>query len=499
MRLRLVVSLSTIALVFALASLFPGAGGVPVTNALAPYGYMGLPFFYNPSSATKSLVLAPTGEKPQSKLWFNDGRWWASMFNNAAGNYRIYWLDVASQTWKDTGTVLDTRAQTKADCLWDGTHLYVASGGGSDVNGTGTSAALPGWLYRYSYNPSTKQYTKDFGPVVIRNGGAETLVLDKDSTGKLWITYTQNSKVYVNHSRASDSSWDPALAMVVPTQQSSWANVSPDDISTLVAYDNKIGVLWSNESAGQFSGSSDTAFYFAYHVDGQPDTSWTSGPIFRAPAGADDHLNIKSLQADSAGNLFAMVKTSFNSSGTPQLILLVAKKQNGIYSWNWYTESIREEGQTRPLLLIDTSHRTLYVFTSDEGGGSIYYKTSSMDTIKFTTGANTARTFMSKPGYTINNLTGTKQTVNVSTGIAVLASHDNQSSVDSPAADYYFHNYIDLNSAGPTVTPSGPTATATRTATATPRPTSTPTVTSTPTISPINTPDQVFVPVALNP
>ncbi len=491
MRLRVLIVSALVFCALFVAQVMQGSPAVRVTSAApAPYGYFddNLPYFYNPASTSSSLVQTPSGEKPQSKLWFNDGRWWGSIFNAAAGNYHIYWLNFATQKWVDTGTVLDTRAQTKADCLWDGKYLYVASGGGFDINGNGTTAVQPGWLYRFSYNATTKQYTKDIGPVLIRNGGAETLVLGKDSFGVLWITYTQNSKVYVNHSRTSDADWDPAAAMVVPTPDSRWTSLSPDDISTLVAFDGKIGILWNNESAGQFSGSSDTAFYFAYHIDGQADTLWTSAPIFRQPNAADDHLNLKSLQADAAGNVYAMVKTSFNTAGTPQLILLVAKKNaTGGYTWNWYTESIREEGQTRPLLMIDTSHRMLYVITSTEGGGSIYYKSTSMDNIKFTTGANTSRTLISKPGYAINNVSSTKQNVSAASGIVVLASHDNESSVDTPAADYYFHNYIDLAGGGPTATP----GTATPTATSVP-------ATPIPTITPAGSSRHVFVPWSTN-
>src|SRR5512133_2179870 len=28
-------------------------------------------------------VSAPTGEKPESKLWFNDGIWWGSLYHDA--------------------------------------------------------------------------------------------------------------------------------------------------------------------------------------------------------------------------------------------------------------------------------------------------------------------------------------------------------------------------------------------------------------------------------
>jgi hypothetical protein len=245
-----------------------------------------------------------------------------------------------------------------------------------------------------------------------------------------------------------------------------------------VAVDGKIGVFWSNESAGQFSGSSDTAFYFAAHPDGAADNVWVGGVALRQPEIADDHINVKSLQADASGNIFAMVKSSQNSNGTPQLYLLVAKKQSdGTYTWQKYIESMREDGQTRPILLIDTQNRQLYVFTSSESGGNVYYKSTSLDNIQLypSSGPNAGAgsLFMSKPGYAINNATSTKQTVNTASGIVVLASHDNGASVDTIDSDYYFHNYINLG--GPIPTPLStilPTITKTPTA---PQPTATPT------------------------
>jgi hypothetical protein len=469
MRYRVAISVFSIMIGLLLVHVLPTPNLSAAGTILDPSGYKGLPFKYSPT------VQTPTGEKPQSKLWYNDGRWWGDLFNNKDGKYHIYWLNLGTQTWQDTGTILDPRAQTKADVLWTGTRLYVASGGGSDLSGSGTTAALPANLYRYSYNAATKAYTLDSGfPVTIRNGGAESIVIDRDSTGTLWITYTQGNKVYVNHSLSSDTEWNLNVASFQVTGTNT--SVSPDDISTLVAVDGKIAVFWSNESAGQFSGSSDTAFYFAVHADGAADTAWMGGVALRQPEIADDHINIKSLQADTSGNIFAMVKTSVNTTGNPQLLLLVAKKQsNGSYTWTPYVESMREDGQTRPILLIDTDHRQLYVFTSTESGGNIYYKTSSLDNIVFPDGPGSV--FMSKPGFAINNVTSTKQTITTASGIVVLASHDNLASgVDTAQSDYYFHNYINLG--GPVIIPTNTTLPA---ATSTPGP-ATPTMV--PTIGP---------------
>ena len=146
---------------------------------------------YRDFSFAASGVSAPTGEKPQSKLWFHDGIWWGSFFNKTAQEYRIYRFDWATQSWGDTGTPLDERNSSKADALWDGGRLYVASAGPSSAT-SGDSARI----LRYSYDAATKRYALDSGfPVTVTSGGVETIVLDKDSTGKLWVTYTQASKV----------------------------------------------------------------------------------------------------------------------------------------------------------------------------------------------------------------------------------------------------------------------------------------------------------------
>src|SRR4051794_27977833 len=120
-------------------------------------------------------LMGPTGEKPQSKLWYNDGLWWADMFDVGSNKWMIFRLDPATQTWVNTGTALDDRPQSWADTLWDGTHLYVASAGTNP-----TSPSDRARLYRYSYSAATKAYKLDGGgfPATIANYGVEAIVLD---------------------------------------------------------------------------------------------------------------------------------------------------------------------------------------------------------------------------------------------------------------------------------------------------------------------------------
>src|SRR5438874_3312667 len=59
---------------------------------------------------------APTADKPQSKLWVNDGSWWGSLFNSTTRKFQIYGFNWATNTWRDTGTVIDERPTSSADC-----------------------------------------------------------------------------------------------------------------------------------------------------------------------------------------------------------------------------------------------------------------------------------------------------------------------------------------------------------------------------------------------
>jgi hypothetical protein len=91
---------------------------------------------------TYTGATAPSGEKPQSKLWFNDGTWWADMFNKTSRNFEIY--KYSNGVWVSTGTLVEDRAKTWQDMKWDGTYLHVVSHGGAST--TGTDVATDGIL-----------------------------------------------------------------------------------------------------------------------------------------------------------------------------------------------------------------------------------------------------------------------------------------------------------------------------------------------------------------
>jgi hypothetical protein len=404
-----------------------GASRAPAQAAPADVGYRDFRFGSNCNST-------PSGEKPESKLWWNDGFWWGSLC--APDNtYQIYRLDLATQAWVDTRTPLDDRAGSKADTLWDGQKLYLASHVFSTNGTSDPSPSQWGRLYRYSYDPATNAYSLDGGfPVNVTRGRSETLVLEKAPSGQLWVTYVEDGKVMVNHTIGDDTLWATPFALPVAGA----SNLSSDDISSIITFDRgsvtpRLGILWSNQN--------DQKMYFATHVDGAPTITWTSFGVYvpstGSPAAADDHINIK-LQSDGVG-VYVVTKTSNTGASEPLIVLLSCRSACSSAS-NWratpvYTHS---EGHTRAILLLDTSKRKVNIFsTAPESGGAIYRAVFDMDTLSSSSVAETKTVFIKNaPDSRLNNASSTKQTVNSATGLVVLAGDQD--------TRFYLHNYDSL-------------------------------------------------------
>ena len=182
------------ALVTVLATLAALVLVAPPAMAATSFGHQG--------PAYSGVANPPTSDKPQSKLWFNDGSWWATMWTTGKG-WDIWRLDRGTESWVDTGVTTDTRSTALTDTLWDGTHLYVAA---QYATVSTISAPVlgktgnPAKLYRYTYANGT--YSLDTGfPVSINNISSESLTIDEDSTGRIWASWVQITGTTLGPSR----------------------------------------------------------------------------------------------------------------------------------------------------------------------------------------------------------------------------------------------------------------------------------------------------------
>ena len=302
---------------------------------------------------------------------------------------------------------------------------------------------------QYSYSGGT--FVKDAGfPVTIATINPEAAVFDKDTTGTFWVTWTEpNSsggrKVRVAHSTSDSAHWAPPYDLTTDHA----GNLGTDEISALVAYNHRVGIMWGNEVDGTLN--------FASHKDGDPDSTWNLNVLcdfntFGNKKCPDDHFNLKSLDSDSTGRVFAVVKTSLNDGSRPNpndpLEILwtfnpAAATANG---WSRTTVWTVADNVTRAILLLDTSNKEVYVFSAAPccGGGTVYMKKSSYNSPSFTSGLGTVFIQLSTDT-SINNVTSTKQSVNSNTGLLVVAGDDH--------TKYYVHNYLDIAGSADTTPP----------------------------------------------
>jgi hypothetical protein len=294
--------------------------------------------------------------------------------------------------------------------LWDGQKLYVVS------RFADTPAGCR--FYRFSYYADAKLYVLDQGyPVDIPGGATESITLAKDSQGRFWVAFTLNEKVWTAHSLADDRHWSAPYVLPVPEGTSLYF----DDIAGVVALPGKIGIFWSNQLTDKD--------YFAVHTDGAADTAWSLEIPVAGNKVADDHFNLK-LASD--GRLFVAMKTSRDGANGQTLIGLLVRSATGV--WSTLNQVMPNDfNPTRAQLLLDEAQRRVYVFYSPMHA-TIHYKVSSMDTIAFPTGIGTP--FIAKPDVSdINDPTTTKQNIDPSTGMVVLASN-------FVGAKFYYHNAV---------------------------------------------------------
>jgi hypothetical protein len=382
--------------------------------------------------ADPTVVRSPTTSTAQSKLWFNDGRWWGALFGTT-DRLTIFTLDPTTQVWADTGTLIDERPVADADMLSTGAHLWAVSGGSRPSDNHAIR------VRRFTYDPKERRYIADADfPVTIRPSGASPAVIAIDSTDTVWVAYVADGQVWVSHTLSAPLFWSSPVALPVPE-----AAVDLPDVASIVAYGpGRIGVAWTNQRSG---------VYFSSHDDGAPEDAWSPAESILPGALPDPQLNVTTYPTDPDGTgVVAAVATTADQSDTGRsldaLTLLAARDANGL--WQTSVFGLVRDRHTRPIVLVDPTARTISVAATSPGsGGAIYYKRTSLDRIEFDTGVG--QLLISDPtDTTIDNVTAAKGALDAGAGLLALAS--------DRTTGRYFHGVVDLGGGAPAADPADP-------------------------------------------
>ena len=369
-------------------------------------------------TATVTSVSASTA---QSKLWYAEGAWWGGLFSPDANEIHIFRLDWATQTWLDTGTVVDERPDADADFLWAGEHLYSAAAS------KGVASSHRARIQRYHYDAKTTRFLPDTDfPVAINETGASGIVIDRDSAGTLWVTYVTGGKLWMAHSLTSDAHWSAPFAL--PGS----GTLVDEDVSSLVPFGpGRIGVMWTDQGTERM--------LFASHADGDRDDTWTPVEVVATGVGNnDDQVNLKTFELDGARVIAVPIRTTVDPDADQNpldaQILVMVRHPDG--RWTSSEAGRVQNKHNRPILLIDDERRLMYVIAqSPTGGGIVSIKRASLDAPIFPTGVGDPL-IASTDDPAIANPTSTKQNVSAETGLIVLASDE--------GTGRYLHGALDL-------------------------------------------------------
>lgn len=468
---RLATILTSIGLAAVLASSSVLAG-TPVTNGYRDHVYGGGAF-------------RPSGDKPQSKLWYTDEgggavQWWAGMFRYTttapvASDYRIFKLSADKTDWNATTTVADARDASHGDYLWDEATntLYVASVVTPNASDPFVVPTTPDGIrvFKYSYNNATDAYTAAAGfPKTIQNtsstapafrGGSWTVTIAKDSSDRLWMAWPKVNDVLYSTSVDDGVTWtDPAVIPVQGANTINTGTLSHSDSAAVIGFGSgspdTVGVMWSDQDG--LPAVTDNGYFFATIAAGADPTvagNWTKVELPKL-AGltndeSDNHINMK---AASDGRLFMVGKARTDTVACATnkqrpLVPFFARSAGG--AWSTHLAGTVGDCNTRPQLVISEQLDTAYLFmTSPNGGGTVYTKSaplSGADSFDFRGAADQTIQrgipFIKSATETlIDDATTTKQVVTAASGIVVNAN--NLTSSAGGNAKVFLHNSMDI-------------------------------------------------------
>jgi hypothetical protein len=264
-----------------------------------------------------------TKDKPQSKLWYAHGSWWA-------------WLPVkdGSGVWRRTQA--GWRREVHLDPALRGLP------GQADVwaDGDGARAVLVGQdeLAVAALKWKSGRYVPDGAPIRWRHNGppSETATIARGSDGLWWVAYDSQKKMLLRGSIDREGrQWRAPLVM-------NERDTADDDICAVIALPGGIGVIWSDQAHD--------GVYFR-RPGSQIEVVAEGGQT------ADDHINA-AVSADGA--LFVAMKNSVDQDGSPQLVLRV-RDVKGQWTSIPYAQRSASQQPSRPIAVIGGQPERLFL------------------------------------------------------------------------------------------------------------------------------------------
>jgi len=357
---------------------------------------------YPGPSYSAEFTGSPTEFENQSKLWFYADAWWALLVEPGGRSLRVFEL-MPDHTWRPTTAVVNSAVGAVGDALPDGDTVHVLTRGIDDS-----------LLYvRLTFEPATRDYRVAAPSLVTTRKSSAPATIAKDAAGTLWAGYATAASTVVTYSVDGGLTWGRVITL------STSAPGSTPESGQLIAYNDRVGMLWSDQETGSFR--------FASHHTGDDPTLWSTEVAASGLGVADNHVSVVRVPAEDLAQvptgtsdaLVAAVKTSRGDTAgnnTAPLIEVLIRDTTG--QWSVVPASTVAEGLNDPVIAVDAATHTLRLFATHNG--AIIMKTAPLDHLAFPPGVGSV--FVNGSSSILGNPTVSKQPLDARSGLVVLAS-----------------------------------------------------------------------------
>jgi hypothetical protein len=276
-------------------------------------------------------VAAATQDKPQCKVWYAHERWWAWLpsrdgsavyVRGPSGWVRLHHLDHHLSGMPGQADVWPDADTPRAVLV------------GNDRLATAELVYDP---IERTYHPGRQRHEFRMTTTVHRDKSdrldesLETATICRDGSGRWWIAYDRGRSIHVLWTKDSEGvSWSEPSTLA--------GDLMPDDICSLYALSDRIGVIWSDQRQ--------ESVVAREHLSSSDPERWTA-PVYvqQGLANADDHLH---CAVDHRGVLFVASKNSVDQIGKEQHVLRV-RRNDGVWENHNYAKLTTTISPTRPI------------------------------------------------------------------------------------------------------------------------------------------------------
>lgn len=258
----------------------------------------------------------PTQDKPQSKIWFSAGAWWAILPDSIGPQV---WKRNEGEWIEEENLNIELRSLPgKADVFSEGGNQFIVLVGDCELK----------FLRLKTTSKSIRMELVNSIPIPPDCHEIETATITKDDSGTLWVGSDWNEQVLVWSSTDQGKTWSQPAFL--------GDSISKDDISVVSRIKGGISVVWSNQL--------EEAIYERVYLNNELDWSGLI-TVSKGNKTADDHLNSTLLED---GRLILVTKNSVDQNGQPQFVLRV-REEEGKWTDFPYVNLTEETSPTRPV------------------------------------------------------------------------------------------------------------------------------------------------------